>query len=157
MNNIINETIDFDIKLGKPLSSSNLIYEDCLKLIIDIGNQLEKLNKKSYGLLYIQKSDILQYNNSYSLKPNLDYFTTANNELLLNRPFNYNNTMAPELKNITEIPAIVSYNVCFFNLKQVAMDIIGLEEFDQLNPTKLYFLLKRCSNKDSTQRVFFYI
>lgn len=156
MNNIINETIDFDIRLGKPVSSY-LIYEDCLKLIIDIGNQLEKLNKKSYGLLYIQKSDILQYNNNYSLKPNLDYFTTANNELLINRPFNNNNTMAPEVKNITEIPAIVSYNVCFFNLKQVAMDIIGLEEFDQLNPTKLYFLLKRCSNKDSSQRVFFYI
>ena len=58
---------------------------------------------------------------------------------------------------LKELPSNVSYNVAFYNFQNIAVELLGLDELIQLNPTKLYFLLKRCSSTNPDYRIFFYI
>jgi hypothetical protein len=156
MEEILTNTFKIDFKSGNPIEGK-LKYDECLKLILEIGDQIELLNKHGIGLLLITKKDIIYKNGKYFLNPNLETYPTNNNKLEINKPFKFNKFMAPEFKNIKELPSNVSYNVAFYNLQNIAIELLGLDELIQLNPTKLYFLLKRCSSNDPSYRIFFYI
>lgn len=158
METILNKFNKFDFLSSTPLKDKNLSYNECLKMILEIGDQIELLNKSNKGLLFISKKDILENKNSYSLDPNITFYETENNEIFIDNPFEFKERlMAPELKEIDELPSKVSYSVAFYNLKNVAVECLGLKEFEDLNSTKLYYLLKRCSEDDPKYRIFFYI
>ena len=57
MESLLKQNNNFDFSLAKTLSNT-LIYNDCLKMIIDIGNQIEFLNKNNFGVLHLKLKDI---------------------------------------------------------------------------------------------------
>lgn len=156
MEKILTDTYNINFKNNKFIEGK-LKYDECLKVILEIGDQIELLNTHNIGFLCITKKDIFIKDGKYFLNPKLETYPTKNNELEINKPFKFDKLMAPELKNIRELPSHVSYNVAFYNLKNIAIELLGLDELIQLNPTKLYFLLKRCSAINPDYRVFFYI
>ena len=110
-----------------------------MKLILDIGDQIELLNKHGIGLLFITKKDMILKNKKYFLNPTLETYPTNKNILEINKPFKFNKFMAPELKNIKELPSNVSYNVAFYNLQNIAIELLGLDELIQLNHQNYIF------------------
>ena len=137
--------------------SNTLDYEQSMRLILDIGAQIESLKNNGIGILFINKKDIFQLSTGgYILSSDiLSFNCNETGEIKIDKPFdNSIPGIAPELKNISEIPTLVSYNVAYFSLKQLVLEIMELETIKQLEPTKLYYLIERCSQENSTNRVF---
>ena len=148
-------TIDSSTK--KTALSNTLDYEQCMRLILDIGTQIESLKDNGIGILFIGKKDIFQLSTGgYILSSDiLSFNCNETGEIKIDKPFDNSILgIAPELKNISEIPSLVSYNVAYFSLKQLVLEIMELETIKQLEPTKLYYLIERCSQENPSDRVF---
>ena len=77
---------------------------------------------------------------------------------IIDKPFdNKMHGIAPELVNINQLPSLVSYNVAYFSLKQLVLELMNIESIMLLEPTKLYYLIIRCSQENPDDRVFMLI
>lgn len=144
----------------RKLHHHNLEYHECTRMILDIGSQIETLRLNGWGLLYISAKDItITTDGSYLLTPEMDLFSCdEDGMILIDRPFTYDKTyMAPELKSITTLPSKVSYTSVYFSLKPLVLEVLGVDTLARIYPTKLFFLIERCSADDPKERRFLFI
>ena len=137
-----------------------LDYEQCMRMILDIGAQIELLKEHGIGILFVTKNDVFQLSTGgYILNSDiLSFKCNENGEINIDKPFDNSIVgIAPELGKINKLPSIVSYNVAYFSLKQLVLEIMQLEIIGQLEPTKLYYLIVRCSQENPSDRVFILI
>ena len=147
-------------KTTKHNLSNTLDYEQCMRLILDIGAQIELLKDNGIGILFVTKKDILQLSTGgYILDTNILSFKCDENGVIkIDKPFdNKMHGIAPELVNINQLPSLVSYNVAYFSLKQLVLELMNIESIMLLEPTKLYYLIIRCSQENPDDRVFMLI
>lgn len=147
-------------RLTKLTQSENIDYHECTKIILEIGAEIETLKEKGWALLCISREDISKTTEgSYILTPSMDLFSCDDNGMILiDRPYTYDGTyMAPELKYITTLPSKVYYTSVYFSLKQLTLDVLGVDTLTCIYPTKLYFLIERCSTEDPKERIFIFI
>ena len=149
--------------LGKHMCSvanSKLDYQQCTRMILDIGGQIEALRENGFGLLYISSDDItITSDGSYILTPVEDPVSCDDTGMLLiDRPYVYNKTsMAPELKGIHVLPSKVFYTSVYYSLKPLVLKVMGLDELQSLFPTKLFYLIERCSHDNPKNRFFIFV
>jgi hypothetical protein len=139
---------------------TKLKYHECVRMMLDLGSQIETLKEHGWGLLYIDRQDItVTVDGSYILTPVEDLFSCDDRgRILIDRPFTYEETkMAPELKDITTLPSHVYYTCIYYSLKQLMLNVMGLDSIRQLYPTKLYFLMERCGELNPSDRIFVFI
>lgn len=145
----------------RPLKQEDkLEYHECTRMLLDIGSQIEILKENGWGVLYLSVRDISIANDgTYIITPTMELFSCdEKGMILLDRPFTYHKTyMAPELKDITTLPSKVYYTCVYFSLKQLALDVLGIDTISRIYPTKLYFLIERCSEEDPKERIFLFI
>lgn len=145
----------------RPLKQEDkLEYHECTRMLLDIGSQIEILKENGWGVLYLSVRDISIANDgTYIITPTMELFSCdEKGMILLDRPFTYHKTyMAPELKDITTLPSKVYYTCVYFSLKQLALDVLGIDTISRIYPTKLYFLIERCSEEDPKERFFIFI
>lgn len=142
------------------LNNHTLEYHDCTRMILDIGSQIEILRENGWGVLYISAKDItVTSDGSYMLTPMTDLFSCdEKGMILIDRPFKYDETyMAPELKPIDTLPSKVYYTSAYFSLKSLVLKVLGIDTLFRIYPTKLYFLIERCSCEDPQDRIFLFI
>lgn len=143
------------------LSNKTLKYNECVRMILDIGAQIERLREEGYGVLSIDRSQVKETSTgAFILDIQRDnyYKCTKSGMLDITRPFKKNKNMAPEVVNIDSLPAETYYTSAFFSLSNLACDVLGIErDITLLKPTKLYFLLERCVNADPSKRIFLFI
>ena len=108
---------DVDSDTKKLPITTPLNYEECLRLILDIGAQIEMLKERNIGILSVQKDNILKMQNGgYIIDKNILSFNCDENGIVkIDKPFKYKNGMAEELKDISELPTTVSYDVAYFS------------------------------------------
>lgn len=145
----------------RPLKQEDkLEYHECTRMLLDIGSQIEILKENGWGVLYLSVRDISIANDgTYIITPTMELFSCdEKGMILLDRPFTYHKTyMAPELKDISTLPSKVYYTCVYFSLKQLALDVLGIDTISRIYPTKLYFLIERCSEEDPKERIFLFI
>lgn len=145
----------------RPLKQEDkLEYHECTRMLLDIGSQIEILKENGWGVLYLSVRDISIANDgTYIITPTMELFSCdEKGMILLDRPFTYHKTyMAPELKDISTLPSKVYYTCVYFSLKQLALDVLGIDTISRIYPTKLYFLIERCSEEDPKERFFIFI
>ena len=79
-------------------------------------------------------------------------------DLLISKPFTFNNLMAPELKTLNTLPEIVNSNVGYYSICMLVISLLNIEgNLDRLKPTKLYFLMERILKETPSKRRFIYI
>ena len=156
---IQNNNNNVDSSTKKTALNNILDYEECLRLLLDVGAQIELLKERGFGILSLDKNDIFQLSSGgFMINPDILSFRCDNNGMIrIDKPFDYSKGMAPELQTIKQLPSTVSYNVAYFSLKQLTLDVMQLETLTQLEPTKMFYLLERCSKEKSEDRSFLFI
>lgn len=148
-------------KLGENLSKQTLQYNQCVRLVLDIGAQIERLKENGYGLLTVSPRLVSKTSSGafiLSDKSDLYYKCTKRGMLDITRPFNKVDSMSPEVLAIDSLPSEVSYTAAYYSLGNLACDVLGIDrDISILKPTKLYFLLERCMQEDPSSRVFLFI
>ena len=148
-------------KLGKNLSKQQLRYDQCVRMVLDLGAQIERLKESGYGLLNISPKQVHKTSSGafiLSDKRDLYYKCTTEGMLDIIRPFKKEDSMAPEVLAIDNLPSEVSYTAAYYSLGNLACDVLGIDrDISLLKPTKLFFLLERCMQEDPSSRVFLFI
>ena len=150
---------DVENSTVKKALTQRLNYDECLRLLLDVGAQIEALRENGIGILSVTKSDILQLSqNGFMINPNiLSFKCDDNGQLRIDKPFQKEKGMAPELEKIETLPTTVSYTVAYFSLKQLALDLLDIQSLSQLEPTKMFYLLERCARDNPKDRTFMLI
>ena len=130
LNNINKDNIEIkhtDIKNGENIDK--LDYNEGIKFVFDLVLQLDKLFDKGYVLKNnkLDKKDIVKIKNSYLL---VDYnnFTNKNNE---------------------------SRNQIYYIVSEMCIELMKLDSLDDIETTKLYYMLKRMMILDNENEFFF--
>ena len=147
-------------KIGN-LSKKTISYDQCVRMILDIGAQIESLKESGYGTLSIDPSQVIETSSGafiLNIQRDSYYKCTPSGMLDLTRPFKKSDNMAPEVLEIDSLPYETSYTAAFYSLGHLACDVLGIDrDISLLNPTKLYFLLERCMHIDPSLRTFLFI
>ena len=96
--------------------------------------------------------------NTFIIK-DVDLFRVkSSGNLLISKPFTYNNLMAPELENLNTLPETVNANTGYYCICKLALSLLNLDNnLDRLRPTKLYFLMERILKEKPAERRFIFI
>jgi len=140
--------------------SSPINYEEAVRMILDIGAQIEIAEDNNKGLIKINLEDIKITNTErfiLHIKDD-DYFDIRNGKLLISKPFKYDEGMAPELNEIKSLPLKVNPNVAYYSLCNLILELLGIDNnIERLYSTKLYWLMKRVLIEEAEERKFIYI
>ena len=153
--------------LHKYISRKKLDYQKALQLTICLGHQLTALTNSGFGISYITPDDITIIDDNWFLITNLSNVVPLYKEKMLKivKPITKNKDkpifIAPEIKQISTLPAIVNQSCGFYSIAALCMFSLGLTDINKnlirLSPTPLYFLLERCLQEDPEKRVFLLI
>lgn len=166
--------------LGELLKTKQkqLSYYHSNLLFLNIGKQLQLLQKDGYGILNLHIEDIVIINGdaerfrSFMLFLNLEDCKSLTNGFYeittpFDKKFKYN---SPELRSITTIPSpIVYFNSIIYSLSMLITDCMEpmerkIYEYKDLEAhlefileTKLFWALLRCLNDQPNERYYLYI
>lgn len=136
-----------------------LSYQQAVRLTLDISAQLAKLHENNKGFISISKDQIEMIGENNFIIKSVDLFRVkSTGDLLISKPFQYNDFMAPELKNLNTLPETVNSNVGYYCICKLVLSLLNVENnLERLRPTKLYFLMERILKENSSDRRFIYI
>ena len=136
-----------------------LSYQEAVRLTLDISAQLAKLHENNKGFISISKDQIEMIGENNFIIKSVDLFRVkSTGDLLISKPFQYNDFMAPELKNLNTLPETVNSNVGYYCICKLVLSLLNVENnLERLRPTKLYFLMERILKENSSDRRFIYI
>ena len=163
------------VSLEKYLKQERTLdYQQALSLFLDVGEQLEFLNKMGKGFIELNPEDIFIIftdNTNFSfvfmgIKP---FFSVKNNILEIDKIFKKSGFISPQLKNIKQIPfeSIYSQNI-YYQLAMMVCNCFGSidkkftytdykQHIDCILETKLYWALLRCLDDKPEDRYYLYI
>lgn len=137
-----------------------LDYHTAQRLVVCLGLQLTTLTGLGYGLASIAFTDITVIDKDWYLLTNLSSAMPLirNSQLRIIKPLGTKGFLAPELKQITQLPAIVDQSCAFYSIALLCLAAMKLsdkpDDIKLLFPSPLYFLLERCLLKNPEERVF---
>lgn len=142
----------------KPLPDI-LSYQQAVRLTLDLSAQLAKLHENKKGFISVSKEQVEMIGeNTFIIKEVELFRVKSSGNLLISKPFTYNNLMAPELKNLNTLPETVNANVGYYCICMLALSLLNVDNnLDRLRPTKLYFLMERILKENPNNRRFIFI
>lgn len=135
-------------------------YNTCIRMVFFLVQQIETLKQQGRGVLSIHVSEVLENaDKDFILKPKEDYLKCdPDGYLFLDRPFTYDDTyMAPELKNIVQLPANLYYTCALYSLQSLVLTVLQQTTISSLYPTKLYYVLERITAIKAKDRLFLFV
>lgn len=142
-------------------------YTETLRLAISLGIQIEILRDFGLGITHFSMKDILVINKNWFLITNLNNITDITNRQTLKiiKPLTNEPFLAPELHAITVLPSEVNSSCAYYSLAMLCIKMYGFKilkdaenyDLEIINHTPLYYLLKRCLEKDPKDRNFLLI
>jgi ABC-type transporter Mla MlaB component len=138
--------------------TGTLDYEDALRMALDIGAQLEAAESEGKGYIRVSLDDIRRMDSGSYIIMNENVYGIKSGKLTLTKPFTYTEDMAPELASVSKLPAKVPASVGYYSLAKTVIKALDISnDIERLNPTKLYYLLKRAIETKPEDRYFLYI
>ena len=177
----VERKVAFRIKTLKILSlkdylkqNQTLTYNEALSLFLDIGEQLKFLQHMGKGYVNLNLKDIflIQTDNdnvSFLFLNVSSFFSVKNDVLEIDKTFQKNGFISPQIKNINQIPTNISYSqTIFYELSAIVCNCFGSissgstfmeykNHLDCILETKLYWALLRCLEDNPEDRYYLYI
>ena len=131
--------------------------QDCIKMIYDLGSQILFLERKGEGILFFDLDDIIVLNDNFFLFVNASKLMPIHDERLSIRSlYDISSFIAPELKEISHLPASVPISVAYYSLALLIIYCLNID-IEILKYSKIYAFLKRCMATDPAERIFLFI
>ena len=146
--------------------AKRISYDDALQLFLNIGEQLESLEKQGMGIPLFDIKDIIVVNGNQFFYINQGNILVIgkNNRMVVSLPIKKNDFVSPSLKKLTSLPGELPYQAGMFSLAALTTysltnDLntnyeVALESIWQ---TPLYWALMRCLHEDAEERVYLMI
>lgn len=167
-NNII---INFKAEKQETLSTflarkkNRISYQDAQNLLLDVGDQIQTLEKANYGIPVINIDDILVINETLFLLINdKNILTSSKGKITIDTPIRKNKFCAPEMCKVHKIPTDISIKAGIFSIAALtSFCLTGLDEknykksLESIWQTPLYWALMRCLDPKPKNRILLLI
>tara|TARA_B100001173_G_scaffold256060_1_gene228055 strand:- start:922 stop:1581 length:660 start_codon:yes stop_codon:yes gene_type:complete len=177
----VERKVAFRIKSLKVLSLKDYLkqnrpitYNEALSLFLDVGEQLIFLQNMGKGYVNLNLNDIFLIqsdddNISFLFLKVDPFFSVKDDVLEIDKTFQKNGFISPQIKNINQIPTNISYSQtifyelsaivcnCFGSISNEATFIEYKNHLDCILETKLYWALLRCLEDKPEDRYYLYI
>jgi hypothetical protein len=140
--NILLKKLNLDIKNVDKEKIHKLDYNEGIQFVIQIVNQLQILIKKGYYVSKLSKNDIEKVYISNSYEKNY-YFIIKNFKFFL------------PIKKSDDKELIIKQ--MYYMLANLCLDLMSIKNIKELEPSKLYYMLKRMTEKDLEKREYIFI
>ena len=149
--------------LSSLLKNNKLSLELFQMIFLFLMKQLKHLEKQNKTILLYNLKDIIYFkvNENYSfyfLNPK-HIFPIKNKEIVVDKIFEKNKFISPELDSITEIPSKIPMTNAYWSLAKL-MEICLLKmniDLNYIKHTKLYWAIQRCLVIDPKHRFLLFI
>lgn len=149
--------------LSSLLKNNKLSLELFQMMFLFLMKQLKHLEKQNKTILLYNLKDIIYFkvNENYSfyfLNPK-HIFPIKNKEIVVDKIFEKNKFISPELDSITEIPSKIPMTNAYWSLAKL-MEICLLKmniDLNYIKHTKLYWAIQRCLVIDPKHRFLLFI
>lgn len=148
-----------------------LSYQQTLAFTIMIGNQIEELKTHNLCFPFINLEKIIVIDEQYFI--NLDdelLNINENDTILIKKPYKKISILGHELYNIKKLPSYIPYNNWMSSLGLCAVYLLTnnlkienktSKEYskiiENIQSTKLYFMILRLLERKNTKRLFLYV
>lgn len=146
--------------------ANRISYDDALQLFLNIGDQLESLEKQGMGIPNFDIKDIIVVNGNqfFYINQGQIMVISKNNKMFVTFPIKKNSFAAPSLQKLKSLPGQLPYQAGMFSL--AALVVYSLTNDSDTNyevvlesiwQTPLYWALMRCLQEDAEERVYLMI
>lgn len=141
--------------------TSLLSYEIIEKIILNLIEQINNLEKNKKTISFIDPNDIVVLDKKFFLFINLNkIFPIRENHFNLKKIYKKNKFMPPEIYNNQTLPKLFLKSACYYSVGLLSfMLFFGHIEIKNIlthllpiYQTKIYFFILRCLNKDPQKR-----
>jgi len=106
--------------------SDKMTYNDCFNFFKSLSKQLRALEKKNLVILFFSISDIIVIDEKLFLCVNEAHILKIENEqIIIDKPYQNNGFFSPELEEISNLPATISYKSGLFSLASMAVFLLN--------------------------------
>ena len=143
-------------KLNKVCPNIPTDYQTALQIALQIGMQIKILAERNLCIPVITPKDILiTKHGQYLLDPTTYIPLSSQKTYKLETPLKTSAAyLAPELKEAGT--GTFSYSTSLYSYAVTILTLMHID-LDSLEPTKLYYLLKRCMRYNPSERLFLYV
>jgi len=149
------------------MNYTKINYTQVETMAFQLSLQLQALEEKGFGVLYLQPSNITMVDegegegkkNKYLLM-HLDQCLPLQKKNASSISINYLPTApfpkdccAPELLQMNALPCIVNKSVSYYSLGLLCLNALGCSTLDELRGTKLFYFLERCMKENPSDRI----
>lgn len=146
-----------------------LSYEESMKFLLDIGNQLQTLERFYMAIPYLELEEIIVVNDKHFLYMNAEKVVPIERgQITITIPYKESHFFSPEFKNISGIPANISSKSGFYSLGILVAycltnQYIGNDPghyktvLESIYATKLFWALERLLEVDPKNRFYLII
>lgn len=159
--------------LYRRLGTKNMSYDDALRLISCLTNQIRYLivNESKTFYLYDPANIIVINDFKFMYLSEEHLMNIRENSIQIDRPFSCLGFFSPEMVRITSIPSEINYKIIYyslgawiiyalFNVNITNSDTTLIELDNIMGPicgTKVYWFILRCLDSDMERRELLYI
>ena len=141
-------------------------FDNCLKLLQDLGNQLVNLERNDKTIAFYALDDIIVISDNLFVFMNSNkIFEIDNDNIVINIPLQTNKGfLSPELLGKDTLPIKVNFKAAYYSLGSLIIYCLlkktTTKDHTELTPiiyTNLYYFLKRCLQENPKKRFLLYI
>ena len=142
-------------------------YDSAIEMLFDLGNQLQTLERFYMGIPFIDISDVIVVNDkNFFYLNDSKIIDIKNQQIEIDVPYKKSMFFSPELKNISSLPAYISYKSGFYSLALLVIYCLLNKNADNtnklnilapLNTSKLYWALLRMLENNPKDRYYLII
>jgi len=172
---LLNNEIITVVPLEEQLRSKGgqLSYIEVQNFMIQIGKQIEEIERKGFSIPFININDIIVLNDNIFLYLGVELLPIVmeeNNNMNITKPYRMNYFFSPELQQMSRLPYKISNKTWYYSLGMIGIFLLSknkrlerknhkelMYEIIDIEDTKLYFCIKRCIEPNPENRYYYYI
>lgn len=175
---LLNEEIITIIPLEEQLrvKGGQLSYIEVQNFIIQIGKQIEEIERKGFSVPFINLNDIIVLNDNIFIYLGVEILEIINYEeekkieMNITKPYRMNYLFSPELQQMSRLPYKITNKSWHYSLGMIGIFLLSknkrlerknhkelMYEIIDIEDTKLYFCIKRCIEPNPENRYYYYI
>lgn len=134
-----------------------LDYYQAVQLALNLGTQIVALAELRKGLISLNQDDVIVCA-GFLIGDLSNTVPLEGNKLEIVRAIDIHPCIAPEVEKLDTLPSVVHMSAIYYSIAALCIECMDISrEMQEIQGSKLYYLLKRCLRPDPQTRGFLYI
>lgn len=134
-----------------------LDYYQAVQLALNLGTQIVSLAELGKGLISLRQDDVIVCN-GFIIGDLSNTVPLDGDQLEIVRPIDIHSCISPEVRKLDKLPSVIHISAIYYSIAALCLESMGISrDMQEIQGSKLYYMLNRCLRPDPQTREFLYI